>query len=304
MALCQTPLAHFSLPKLKDGRDVQRRWESCSQDSIGKCTPPRTEQSLIAHSVALQISHLQESNVHVERSSRFPEPPIIPQIPQILRYPNLVHAGEEIDPVLSPRIPDVDALNATALALVGSVATPSTVIEDPNETLLTTQGLGSEEVPAIFDSNTDAQATMSTAMQAESDPASFTASTLPKHTGLSGVDESLNTQSSNVPNMQRTIRGMMQFEHMTQGDTQPQMFLHPPQSEGTASTTSSARGVPSAPAPKATLSQTMIQNLDKSKGMLRKPASRLANSEGSKKQKTSLILCQCGFAEEEGDMVS
>jgi hypothetical protein len=103
--------------------------------------------------------------------------------------------------------------------------------------------------------------------------------------------------------MQRTIRGMMQIEHMTQGDTQPQRSLHPPQSEGTASTTSSTRGVPSAPAPNVTLSQAMTQNLDKSKGVLRKTASRLANGEGSKKLKTNLILCQCGFAEEEGDMV-
>jgi hypothetical protein len=295
MALCQRPLVLFSSLKLKDGGDVQIRWESCSLDFIRKRFSLQTEQSLIAHSVALQISHLQENNFHIERRYTFSEPPTIPRI---LKYTSSTNSGEELD-----QAQDVKALDATTVALVDS-ETPSTVIQDLEETLLATQDLESEEFPAVFTSNMDAQATTDTEMQPESEPASFTEFTHPKQTASSGVDESFNTQSSNVPIMKRTIRGMMQFEHMTQGDTQSQGFLHPPHSEGTTSPSTSTRLMPSAPAPKATLSQAMVMNLDESKATLRKKASRLAKSEGSKKQNSNLVLCQCGSAEEEGDMVS
>ena len=294
-ALCQILLTLYSLLKLKAGRDVQRRWESCSLDSIRRCFFRQTEHSLIVRSVTLQISHLQENDSHIKRSYTFSEPPTIPQI---LKYTSSTKLGEELD-----QAQDVTALDATTVALVDS-ETPSTVVQDHGETLLATQDLESEEFPAVFTSNMDAQATTETEMQPESEPASSAELTHRKQTGSSRVDESLDTESSNVPIVKRTIREMMQLEHMTQGDTQTQHFFHPPHPEGTAPRRTSTRLRASTSAPKTTLSQAMVKILDESEATLRKTASRLTKSEGRNKQNSNLVLCQCGSAEEEGDMVS
>ena len=52
------------------------------------------------------------------------------------------------------------------------------------------------------------------------------------------------------------------------------------------------------------LSQSVVKSLELAKSKLRDTAHQLANA-GSKDQETSdIILCQCGHAQDEGDMVS
>ena len=46
--------------------------------------------------------------------------------------------------------------------------------------------------------------------------------------GLSGLNDSLNTQSSNIPVMKNTVGTMVQPERMTQGDTQVPNFTQNP----------------------------------------------------------------------------
>lgn len=55
--------------------------------------------------------------------------------------------------------------------------------------------------------------------------------------GLFESSDSLNTQSSNVPVMKRTVRAMVQPERMTQGDTQVPNIAQAPRSKTTASAT-------------------------------------------------------------------
>ena len=117
------------------------------------------------------------------------------------------------------------------------------------------------------------------------------------------------TQSSNIANMRRAFQGMMRPEHITQGDTQMQFAdigTHPPASESTAtpSFTSpspfiSKINVPSKAVVKPVLSPTKARLLTNNTKRLKQRAQKA----GKKAEDDDIVTCQCGHAEEEGDMV-
>lgn len=126
-------------------------------------------------------------------------------------------------------------------------------------------------------------------------------------------DDSFNTQSSNIPEMKRTLQGMMLPEHFTQGDTQTQSLAYASAARS-ESTESPARSEISPWKPAATdiprviskpmLSQSVASKLEAEKTNLRQNALKLAKPGSVKSKKNAdLVLCQCGYSEEEGDMV-
>ena len=119
------------------------------------------------------------------------------------------------------------------------------------------------------------------------------------------------TQSSQVPEMTDALRGMMHPERNTQGDTQSQYpVLMPPPGSVTATPTT-RYGSPSkmtdfgTPANRegfSLLAHTQ-QNIEKRAKILKKDVQELAQEVGSRTQSGQIILCQCGHAKLEGDMV-
>ena len=132
-----------------------------------------------------------------------------------------------------------------------------------------------------------------------------------KQARSSQADETFDTQSSNVPGMKKALTAMMLPEVITQGDTQTQQFPPQPPSE-------SAEGpnfddlsplhkeTPETPfrRDKPALSQFAAQVLENAKPELRQIALALAIAKSSTKKTSDLILCQCGYDRDEGDMVS
>ena len=135
-------------------------------------------------------------------------------------------------------------------------------------------------------------------------------STLRYQTRSSQPSEPFNTQSSNVPDMQHAFNEMMQIEQITQGDTQTQRFPPPSRTKSVEAPDCNndfqARRPeldPLIKGSKPALSQSAAKQLESVRPDLRETALRLANAEGSKR-KSDLVLCHCGYAEDEGAMVS
>lgn len=122
--------------------------------------------------------------------------------------------------------------------------------------------------------------------------------------------DAVNTQSSNVLEMKGAFQSMMQPERVTQGDTQTQTVfsaLYPP-SETTATPSRAARSPPahinwaSDSDSKLVLSQTSAARLKQVRA--RRQTRAKTKAKGAKAQVDDVVSCQCGHAEEEGDMVS
>lgn len=133
-------------------------------------------------------------------------------------------------------------------------------------------------------------------------------------TFASQLDNSLNTQSSNVPMMRAALQNMMHAEHLTQGDTQTQSLLHPrlqAPSETTASPSRADELTPDAQCAlsstglaKAALSPTKATELQKERHSLQQKALKAVRKGSKKAKKSEVILCQCGYGKEEGEMVN
>lgn len=102
---------------------------------------------------------------------------------------------------------------------------------------------------------------------------------------------SIDTQSSDVPNMKKALQGMMRTEYLSQGDTQTQAMQPAPVVE------------PSAPA-QLTLLPDIARQLRLNKVKLERTALNLAGVTRRNSKDSDILLCQCGYREEEGDMVS
>ncbi|KAK5131638.1 hypothetical protein LTR08_000765 [Meristemomyces frigidus] len=126
----------------------------------------------------------------------------------------------------------------------------------------------------------------------------------------SQLDDSLNTQSSNVQDMRYLLQGMMLPERISQGDTQTQNPVQrpPPPTETTTSpnrsTISPSKTAEPTVSDKAVLSPTKIIELQRNMQKLHHHARELAKQASRKPKKgEDIVLCQCGHSEEEGEMI-
>ncbi|KAK4545923.1 hypothetical protein LTR36_002487 [Oleoguttula mirabilis] len=126
----------------------------------------------------------------------------------------------------------------------------------------------------------------------------------------SQLEDSLNTQASNVRNMKKVLKDMMLPEQISQGDTQTQALPHlPTLSESTESPsryTVSPSKLPIAEPTvrdKPALSPTKASELERDQRRLRQHAHDLAKRKGRKTKNGEVVLCQCGYMEEEDGMV-
>jgi len=119
------------------------------------------------------------------------------------------------------------------------------------------------------------------------------------------------TQSSQVPEMTNALHGMMHPEQITQGDTQSQHPVHMPPPGSVTATPTTRYGSPSkltdfgTPANRETFSllpQTQ-QKIEKRARALREGVEEISKKVGSRTKSGQIILCQCGHAKLEGDMV-
>lgn len=121
---------------------------------------------------------------------------------------------------------------------------------------------------------------------------------------LSQFSDVPNTQSSNVLGMRNAFANMMHPEQLTQGDTQTQVISPSPILRNNKERTAKDPAPPVKIA-KPALSQHICKMLDSKKHELRQAArsvgKRTHQGSGGAAQ---VVLCQCGYEGEEGDMVS
>lgn len=120
------------------------------------------------------------------------------------------------------------------------------------------------------------------------------------------------TQFSLIPEMQHALRGMMLPEDISQGDTQADAQFNG--SFATRDTSETLRAADDSPskydgrtAPTEPdvyrIHARRAQEIKSKQGSLRQMSQRLAVAVGSRTEAGNIILCQCGHAKEEGDMV-
>lgn len=238
-----------------------------------------------------------------------------PAIPATLQYTSLLDPQEIIDEVtFSEGVGDVpQRAHAQNERTVSSSA--ATVVEAGNVQQqtrnLTNAAKTNGMVTPMPTSDAPEFALLQRTKSAAADVSELPRSQSNKQLDASQLEAySSNTQSSNIPGMKKALNGMMQQEHMTQGDTQTQLYPPPQQSESTeipdlsdlspskeTDFGSPVRGT------KPMLSQSVAKFLEKAKPSLHQAARKLAKAP-STKSTSDIVLCQCGHDEDEGDMVS
>ena len=125
------------------------------------------------------------------------------------------------------------------------------------------------------------------------------------------LDDSLYTQSSNVPRMRTELDAMMRPEHISQGDTQPELQFYPDSMHSRRFDTHTHVGLPSTKLSERvaslqtsapTLSQAIAEEPEGRKESLRQ-AARHHVDDGKKSMTGEVVFCQCGYNKDEGDMV-
>ncbi len=231
-----------------------------------------------------------------------------PTIPDSLRF-TAVHDDEA---VLSITEADTDNAIATRPRLT---TTPSTIIDDEPATIIraemATKNISPEHIPLGLDSATNMYIESPSRQLGGPDeetedntglPAPHNLPPTTQHL-LSQFDDTFSTQSSNVPQMRKRLRSMMQPENFTQGDTQTQA-MSPTLPNGRDETTTPGPPLPPSSG-QAALSQSVVKVLEQSKRELRQKAhTSLQAKRSDQTNKDHLILCECGYHETEGDMVS
>ena len=172
---------------------------------------------LIPFSAALQIAHLQKKSVGfrsdtVERI----EPPLhLPFDPSELEYTKVVDPFEALERTRYWHARKRTDSVAKAELNVLDTRIPSNVIDNEEAQSESAQIRGTGGFRSETPSTVDASNMGAAEEQQFSD--------LPGPDSAE-LDESFNTQSSNVQPFKRQFRNVMQAEHMTQGDTQTQWF--------------------------------------------------------------------------------
>jgi len=199
------------------------------------------------------------------------------------------------------------------------VTTPSTIFEAEKERGNNTlSGREHAAKPLIITPLPTSDAPFQTSARESSDDCQIQ-NTLPVvlklRRGATQQSSILDTQSSNILGMRSALLGMMQPERVTQGDTQtqPQMPMDPPLPPRSESTETPSRysvspskhsmAAQESTHDKPILSPTKAQHLDQEKQHLQQTAMELLRKSGRKLKKGDIVLCQCGHAEDEDEMV-
>ncbi|KAK3724805.1 hypothetical protein LTR37_000853 [Vermiconidia calcicola] len=252
------------------------------------------------HSAALNITYLKPVSY-----SWFPGVQV-PTIPQDLQYNPLLAINDRAGKPVFDGSVETSGDEACA-GPDDPTTTPSTVVDNvtASQEVQLVKELHEATYAAITPAPTSDQVPLATfrpGSQSDHSAAYDFPPSIPTQRLLSQVADSYNTQSSNIPEMKKALKAMMQPEHLTQGDTQTQALLPPPLSESASPTRTDV----SSPTKddKPLLSQSVTKRLDAVRTELREKARCLAKAEVTNRKKDDdLILCQCGYAEDEGDMV-
>lgn len=247
----------------------------------------------------------------IQPSNRAMARHVVTSFPKALEYGPLHSKQADID-VLdeSPKVEEVTDVVPSNQSDIDTV-TPSTIVEHPNRSVEVTRKVTRETGESVFATPVPTSDPLVSAPpvqvpRLDSPTHDFDPKVLGMASLPSQLEDSLNTQSSNVHDMKNVLKAMMLPEHISQGDTQTQVLAAPPPlSESTGSpdrdTISPSRRTKAEPTTrdKPTLSPTKASELRRDQEHLRQHA-----RDGRKTKKGEVILCQCGHAEEEDDMVS
>lgn len=133
---------------------------------------------------------------------------------------------------------------------------------------------------------------------------------LPKR--VTSKNDNAETQSSMVTSMSRHLQGMMHPEQITQGDTQAYDTLQQSAYEDspTVTPTTTQASIRKTGRFSTIVSNDIFpllvetqQNISARKPYHKKAAKALAEKAGGSNDTGQMVLCQCGFGKEEGDMV-
>ena len=268
------------------------------------------------HDTTIKVSHLQPSIRKGALSG-----PV--SFPEALEYNIATAKTNDIDMDESTgRAVDVSE-EAHTEAGATEDRTPSTIIEESNMLQAPKEAKRKQTNGQVITPlpTSDPQETFSTTSQDVVDaPAPESASVLKgaasrkatTQLSISQIEDSFNTQASQIADMKGALNAMMHPERITQGETQTQQLAkgHAAVSEATqtpsgngdspSKTTESASPVKGS---RPALSQHKANNIMAQKKSLRNVAHQLAQKAGSRTKSGQIILCQCGYAKEEGDMV-
>ena len=273
----------------------------------------RHASRLLDSSTCLKISYLQQESFKYHKGFAGLRPP---PFPETVQYSIAIDPDKEVDWIESSGAlingaaassADEDRPAATSVSGVVTAKRAEEELTQPQKPVHDNSAI---PTPAPT-SDAPAQTVLRQRPPSTYQTKPGTSLAMPREADASQLDDTLNTQSSNIPEMKEALRAMMQPEHITQGDTQTQWFPPSTHSEGTE--TSDLSDVSplkdtAAPSPvrgaKLVLSQSVAKVLANAKPDLRRNAHQLATAGSKSKVASEVILCQCGHNEDEDDMVS
>lgn len=124
--------------------------------------------------------------------------------------------------------------------------------------------------------------------------------------------QDMGRRSSLVNSMNGDLKDMMQPEQITQGDTQTQVVIQRSAFEDAVTVTPTTLRAPSIQSSRLQTPVAMDtfplladtqHNIAARKPYLKRTATALAKKAGGRTESGQVVLCQCGFAKDEGDMV-
>ncbi|KAI5361915.1 Putative HORMA domain, Zinc finger, FYVE/PHD-type, Zinc finger, RING/FYVE/PHD-type [Septoria linicola] len=240
------------------------------------------------HSASLRVTHLEHP---VFRGlSSIAEPA---RIPSRLEYvPDQSRESEIVDMLESPAAVSSEKTPTTLGRTPSTVFPEETTAADP-ETFVATPAPTST-LPAQVDEEDEQRIEETVPMQ----NSRVTSLILP---------ESIDTQASDAPRMKSALQHMLRPEHISQGDTQTQALGQA--SKGIEATPSvhnrfATPLIRASASVKLLLLPEVLGRLKERKSELRLKALKLAGVTVAKAKKIDVVLCQCGHAEEEDDMIN
>ncbi|KAM3416644.1 Meiosis-specific protein hop1 [Cercospora zeina] len=251
------------------------------------------------HSTSLKVSHLDQP-----AHCGLPHVVEYPRLPSRLTYTMDQTREAEIAEMLGFQLGD----NATAERSPSTIysegvataeCTPSTVFLDDDRTTsaaaeitIATPAPTAAQVEGLLPSGSPPLL-----QESPRQPSLFVNTMLPDTVG---------TQSGDVPEMKAGLQGMLKPEHLSQGDTQTQALLRPPIVDASGfeqSNPSAPLSASSTTSSKLLLLPNVAHQLESTKAKLKEKALRIVNAGPSKRKLGQVVLCQCGHAEKENDMI-
>ncbi|PIA94498.1 hypothetical protein CB0940_08124 [Cercospora beticola] len=256
------------------------------------------------HSASLKVSHLVQPNLrglaHIVEQ---------PRIPSSLVYTIAGTRETELADMLGARPDDTVAKVPSTIG-----RTPSTVFADEGpmtgRTASTMVHDGAPDVLAAAKTSMATPAPTSALanrpLESESPSGFQPTPAQPSLLAKPILSESVDTQSSDVPEMKAGLQVMLKPEHLSQGDTQTQALLRPLVA---SSSNLGNRNVSAGPlansstGAKLVLLPDVARQLKSTKTKLKQKALRIAGVKTLKKTHGDVVLCQCSHAEEENELI-